>query len=348
MSIEIISMAVFLAFIVGVLMIDLVFVGRKVHIISAKEAIVWSVVWISLGLSFYFVLFYFGHLLHGITTPEELREICRLYNPYLEFKTNTFDQMLAEYRKAQAINYLSGYFIEKTLSIDNIFVMMMILTGFSVPQKDYKLILFWGIFGAIVLRFAFIFAGVAIIHRFEWVLFVFGGFLLYQGIKILFEKDKKPKDPKDSKLVKWVSRHINVTTEYGHDSFWFREKGKLVFTPLFLVLIMIEFSDLIFAFDSIPAIFAVSRDPYIVFFSNVFAILGLRALFFLLANLINKFRFLKPGVALLLVFVGAKLLFHKNLRDWGFQPEYSLYFIGAVLVISVLLSVLFPKKEVSN
>lgn len=345
MGIEVISMAAFLMFIIGVLMIDLVFVGRKVHIISAKEAVVWSVVWISLGLAFYFVLLYFGHLLHGITTPAKLKQITALYNPYLEFKTNTFEQMLAEYRKSQAINYLSGYFIEKTLSIDNIFVMMMILTGFSVPQKDYKLILFWGIFGAIVLRFVFIFAGVAIIHRFEWVLFIFGGFLLYQGIKILFEKDKKPKDPKDSKLIKWVSRHINVTTEYGRDSFWFRENGKLVFTPLFLVLIMIEFSDLIFAFYSIPAIFAVSRDSFIVFFSNVFAILGLRALFFLLANLINKFRFLKPGVAFLLVFVGFKLLLHKNLKSWGFQPEYSLYFIAAVLVISILLSVFFPKKE---
>jgi tellurite resistance protein TerC len=345
MSIEILSMIGFLVFIVGVLMIDLVFVGRKVHVISTREAVVWSIIWISLGLSFYFVLFYFGHLLHGISTPEKLREIAKLYNPDLVFKSQDFEQMLREYRAAQSINYLSGYFIEKTLSIDNIFVMMMILTGFAVPQKDYKLILFWGIFGAIVLRFIFIFAGVAIIHRFEWVLFVFGGFLLFQGAKILFEKEKAPKNPKDSKLIKWVSRHINVTTEYGHDNFWYRDKGKLVFTPLFLVLIMIEFSDLIFAFDSIPAIFAVSRDPYIVFFSNVFAILGLRSLFFLLANLVNKFRFLKPGVALLLVFVGIKLLLHKNLKDWGFQPEYSLYFIGAVLVISVVLSMLFPKKE---
>lgn len=348
MSIEIISLFVFLIFIIGVLMIDLVLVGRKVHVISTKEAVVWSVIWISLGMAFYFVLYYFGHLLHGITTKERLLEIAGYYNPYLEFKTNTFEQMLVEYRKSQAINYLSGYFIEKTLSVDNIFVMMMILTGFGVPQKDYKLILFWGIFGAIILRFLFIFAGVAIIHRFDWVLLIFGGFLLYQGIKILVEKEKEAKDPKDSKFIKYVSRHINVTTDYGRDSFWFREKGKLFFTPLFLVLIMIEFSDLIFAFDSIPAIFAVSRDPYIVFFSNVFAILGLRALFFLLANLVTKFRFLKPGVALLLVFVGFKLLFHGKLKGWGFQPEYSLYVIGAILAASIILSILFPKKETNG
>jgi len=202
MSIEVISLVVFLAFIIGVLMIDLVLVGRKVHVISTKEAVVWSIIWITLGISFYLVLFYFGHLLHGITTKEKLLEIAQLYNPYLEFKTNTFEQMLEEYKHAQAINYLSGYFIEKTLSIDNIFVMIMILHGFAVPQKDYKLILFWGIFGAIILRFVFIFTGVAIIHRFEWVLFVFGGFLLFQGIKILIEKEKEAKDPKDSKLIR--------------------------------------------------------------------------------------------------------------------------------------------------
>jgi tellurite resistance protein TerC len=252
--------------------------------------------------------------------------------------------MLLEYKKSQAINYISGYFIEKSLSIDNIFVMLMILQGFSVPLKDYKMVLFWGILGAIVLRFIFIFAGVVIIQKFEWVLLVFGGFLLFQGIKILFEKEKAAKDPKDSWLVKYLSNHINLHTGYDRDSFWFRQRGKLFFTPLFIVLIMIEFSDLVFAFDSIPAVFAVSRDPFIVFFSNIFAILGLRSLFFLVANLVNKFRFLKPGVALLLVFVGAKLLLHSQLKAWGFQPEYSLYFIAFVMVASVALSIIFPKK----
>ena len=184
----------------------------------------------------------------------------------------------------------------------------MILQGFSVPLKDYKKVLFWGILGAIILRFVFIFAGVVIIRKFEWVLLLFGGFLLFQGFKILFEKEKVAKDPKDSWLVKFLSKHINLHTSYSNDNFWFRDNGKLFFTPLFIVLIMIEFSDLVFAFDSIPAIFAVSRDPYIVFFSNIFAILGLRSLFFLVANLVNRFRFLKPGVAILLIFVGAKLL----------------------------------------
>jgi len=326
-------------------MVDLLWVGRNVHVISTREAIIWSTIWLTLGILFYFIIYNFGHLIHGIHSPERLKEIVNLYYPYLEFKTNTFEEMLIEFRKSQAINYISGYFIEETLSIDNIFVILMILQGFSVPLKDYKMVLFWGILGAIILRFTFIFAGVVIIQKFEWVLLVFGGFLLFQGVKILFEKEKAATDPKDSWLIKYISRHVNIHPDYSRDKFWFRQKGKLFFTPLFLVLILIEFSDLVFAFDSIPAIFSVSRDPYIIFFSNIFAILGLRSLFFLVANLVNKFRFLKPGVALLLVFVGAKLLLHGKLKSWGFQPEYSLYFIAFVMVASVALSILFPKKE---
>ncbi len=345
MRVEVISMTVFILFIVAILMVDLVFVGRKIHVISTREALIWSIIWISLGLLFYLVLYHFGHLLHGIDSKGKLLDVASKYNPYLEFKSTVFSEMMLEYKRSQAINYISGYFIEKTLSVDNIFVMLMILQGFSVPLKDYKKVLFWGILGAIVLRFIFIFAGVVIIQKFEWVLLVFGAFLLFQGAKILFEKEKPGKDPKDSWLVKFLSNHINLHPEYTRDSFWFRQKGKLLFTPLFLVLIMIEFSDLVFAFDSIPAIFAVSRDPYIVFFSNIFAILGLRSLFFLVANLVNKFRFLKPGVALLLVFVGAKLLFHSYLKSWGFQPEFSLYFIAFVMISSVVLSMIFPKKE---
>lgn len=345
MSIETISIIGFLVIITSLLLTDLLVVGRKVHVISYREALIWSAIWIILGISFYFVIRYFGHILHGIDTPEKLAEIVKQYNPYLEFKTSTFSEMLEEYKKSQAVNYLSGYFIEETLSVDNIFVMLMILKGFSVPHKDYKFVLFWGILGAIVLRFTFIFAGVAIIHRFEWVLLIFGAFLLYQGFKILFEKEKKEKDPQDSPLVKFLGKHINMYPDYTRDKFWFRQHGKLFFTPLFLVLVMIEFSDLVFAFDSIPAIFSVSRDPFIVFFSNVFAILGLRSLFFLVANLVDKFRFLKAGVAFLLIFVGFKLLFAEKLKEWGYQPEFSLYVIAAVMVLSIALSMIFPKKE---
>lgn len=345
MSAEFIFSLSFLVFIIFVLLVDLLLIGRKVHVISGGEALVWSIVWIALGISFYFFLFYFGHLLHGIETREELSAVVSKYNPYFKPDwSRPFEQLLNEYRKTQAINYLSGYFIEKTLSIDNIFVMLMILQGFSVPEKDYKKVLFWGILGAIVLRFVFIFAGVAIIRKFEWLLVVFGIFLLYQGIKILFEKEKKAIDPKDSKLIRFLSNHINISHDYSNDRFWFKDGGKLFFTPLFLVLIMIEFSDLIFAFDSIPAIFAVSRDPFIVFFSNIFAILGLRALFFLVANLVNKFRFLKHGISLLLAFIGLKLIFHDNIKEWGFQSEWSLYIIAAIVIASIGASVLIPVR----
>lgn len=345
MNLELISTVLFLLFIILILGIDLLFVGRKAHVISTREAAIWSLIWIGLGLSFYFVILYIGHFLHGIDSIEKLQEITSRYNPYLKLQSGSFAEMLAEYRKSQAINYLSGYFIEKTLSIDNIFVMLMILQGFSVPLKDYKLVLFWGILGAIVLRFVFIFAGVAIIHQFEWILLIFGAFLVFQGIRIFISKEKQDKNPKDSIIIKFLSKHFNIHPEYTNDKFWFKSKGKIFITPLLLALIMIEFSDVIFAFDSIPAIFAVSRDPFIVFFSNVFAILGLRSLFFLVANLVNRFRYLKPGIALLLVYVGFKLLLHKYLEGWGFLSEYSLYVIAAVMILSIVLSILFPKKD---
>jgi tellurite resistance protein TerC len=344
MSIETISVIGFLVLITSMLSFDLLVVGRKVHIISSREALMWTAIWVTLGMVFYYIIRHFGHILHGIETPERLAEVVKQYNPHLQFKTSTFAEMLEEYKKSQAVNYLSGYFIEETLSIDNIFVMLMILKGFSVPLKDYKYVLFWGILGAIVLRFTFIFAGVAIIRRFEWVLLIFGAFLLYQGFKILFEKEKKDQHPQDSPLVKFLGKHINMYPDYTRDKFWFRHNKKLFFTPLFLVLVMIEFSDLVFAFDSIPAVFSVSRDPFIVFFSNVFAILGLRSLFFLVANLINKFRFLKSGVAFLLIFVGVKLLFSEKMDEWGFRPEFSLVVIATVMVLSITLSMIFPKK----
>jgi tellurite resistance protein TerC len=345
MSLEPLSIISFLLFIGAILFFDLLVIGRKVHVISYREALIWSMVWIALGLAFYFVILNFGDLLHGIDSLEKLKLVAGKYNPYLEFKSSSYTEMLAEYKKSQAINYLSGYFIEETLSVDNIFVILMILRGFSVPLKDYKFVLFWGILGAIILRFLFIFAGVALVQRFDWILLLFGLFLFYQGIRVFFEKEKPGKDPKDSSVIRFLSKHINIFPEYTKDRFWFRQNRKLFFTPLFLVLVMIEFSDLVFAFDSIPAIFAVSRDPYIIFFSNVFAILGLRSLFFLVANLVNRFRFLQHGVAILLIFVGVKLTFHSQLKEWGFQPEFSLYFIGTVMVLSILLSMLFPEKK---
>lgn len=345
MPTELILMGAFLLLIIVVLMIDLLVVGRHSHIVSTKEALIWTSVWFALAMGFYAFLYFFGDLLHGIESAEKLQYILGKYGSGLRIHSTDFAGMVAEYRNHMATSYLAGYFIEQTLSIDNVFVILLILQSFTVPLKNFKTVLFWGVLGAIILRFIFIFAGAALIQRFSWVLYVFGAFLVFQGIKILLKKEGNEKDPHDYAVVKFVSRYLNISKEYVDDKFAFRLDKKLVFTPLLVVLVLVEFTDVIFALDSIPAVFSVSLDPYVVFFSNIFAIIGLRSLFFLLANMVDKFRFLNVGVSILLVFVGVKLLAHDLLEKIDFKTSYSLYFIAVTLVLSVLASVLFPKKE---
>jgi tellurite resistance protein TerC len=344
-STEIVLLGGFLLLILAVLMVDLLLVGRNSHIVSTKEALGWSSIWFALSMGFYVFLKYYGHMLHGIETPAELSDVITKYAPGLKFSSSDFEGMLAEYRNNMSMSYLAGYFIEQTLSIDNVFVILLILQGYSVPQKNYKTVLFWGVLGAIILRFIFIFAGAALIHKFAWILYVFGAFLVFQGAKILFSKDDNENDPHNSPIVKFLSRYLNISKDYHGDKFAYRYNKKLFFTPLMIVVVLIEFTDVIFALDSIPAVFSVSLDWYVVFFSNIFAIIGLRSLFFLLANMVNKFRFLNVGVSILLMFVGIKLLAHHWLDAIGFKPSYSLYFIAATLVLSVVFSVVFPEKE---
>jgi len=344
MSTEVMLMGGFLLLIIVVLMIDLLLVGRHSHIVSTKEALGWTSVWFMLSMGFYVFLKFYGHMLHGIETPAELTEVVAKYAPGIKFSMTDFEGMLGEYREHMSMSYLAGYFIEQTLSIDNVFVILLILQGYAVPQKNYKTVLFWGVLGAIILRFIFIFAGAALIQRFAWILYIFGAFLVFQGIKILIKKDGDEKDPHDSVIVKFLSKYLNITKEYHGDRFALNYHGKIFFTPLMLVLVMVEFTDVIFALDSIPAVFSVSLDPFVVFFSNIFAIIGLRSLFFLLANMVDKFRFLNVGVSILLIFVGLKLLAHHWLDDIGFKSSYSLYFIAATLILSVVFSALFPEK----
>jgi len=347
MSTEVVLMGGFLLLIVVVLMVDLLVVGRNSHIVSTREALSWTSVWFLLSMGFYVFLRFYGHMLHGIETPAELTDIVTRYAPELKFRMTDFEGMLGEYRDHMSMSYLAGYFIEQTLSIDNVFVILLILQGFAVPQKNYKTVLFWGVLGAIILRFIFIFAGAALIQRFDWVLYIFGAFLVFQGLKILLKKEGHETDPHDYVIVKFLSRYLNISKEYHGDKFAFNHNKKVFFTPLMLVLVLVEFTDVIFALDSIPAVFSVSLDPYVVFFSNIFAIIGLRSLFFLLANLVDKFRFLNVGVSVLLIFVGVKLLAHHWLEEIGFKSSYSLYFIAVTLVLSVVFSILFPKKELA-
>lgn len=346
MSTEVVLMSGFLLLIIFVLMIDLLVVGRHSHIVSTKEALIWTSVWFSLSMGFYAFLYYYGHLLHGIQTPEKLSEVVTRYAPELRFRLTDFEGMVGEYRQHMAMSYLAGYFIEQTLSIDNVFVILLILQAFSVPLKNYKTVLFWGVLGAIILRFIFIYTGAALIQRFEWILYVFGAFLVYQGINILVKREEDKKDPHDYALVRFLSKYLNILKEFHGNRFALNFHGKVFFTPLMLVLVLVEFTDVIFALDSIPAVFSVSLDWYVVFFSNIFAIIGLRSLFFLLANMINKFRFLNVGVSVLLVFVGVKLLARHWLEEIGFKSSYFLYFIAATLILSVVFSALFPEKEV--
>ncbi len=341
---ELAVLAGFLLLIGVFLFIDLFLVGKDAHLVATREALIWSIVWFLVAMGFYLFLRYSGHLLHGINTPEKLRSVMAAYAPELLSKRGDFATLVDLYRQNMSVSYLTGYFIEQTLSVDNLFVMLLIFESFGVLKKNYKTVLLWGILGAVILRFIFIFAGAALIQQFHWILYLFGAFLVFQGIRILFNKKEETVDVENHPVVRFLRKHFSIYPRYVRDHFWVHKGGKRFITPLLIVVTVIEFSDLVFAMDSIPAVFSVTRDPFVVFFSNIFAIIGLRSLFFLLSNIITKFRFLKAGVSLLLVFVGVKLLIGDYLDDIGFQTQYSLYVILGILSLSVLLSILFPKK----
>ena len=346
MSEETLFFVVFVIIIIAILLVDLLFISRKSHEVSMKEATIWSMIWITLALVFALFLRFHAEHIHGINDFERLKQVVQHYAPYLALDESNFENSLDLYRKNSAINYLSGYLIEKSLSVDNLFVMMAVLSAFSVRKKDYKAVLFWGIIGAIVMRCVFIFAGAALINRFEWLLYIFGIYLVYIGIKMYVQRNSESKiEPQHHPVVKFLSRHVKVFPRYVGNSFFIRKNRLVYITPLFIVLVIIEVTDLIFALDSIPAIFAVTRDPYIVFFSNIFAILGLRSLFFLLIKVVERFYLLKTGVSVLLVYVGVKLMLHEWLDDFGFKPVFSLYVILFVLTGSIVFSIIFPKKR---
>jgi len=294
----------FNAFILLLLALDLGVFHRKAHEIKFKEATWWSIFWVTLSL-----LFNLGIYLYAGAEP--------------------------------ALQFLTGYLIEKALSADNIFVMVVIFGYFGVPAMYQHRVLFWGILGALVMRGAFILLGTVLINKFHWIIFVFGGLLVYTGAKLAF-REEEPVDFEDNAILKMARRFIRVTPQYHGKHFFAVENGRLVATPLFVVLLMIEITDLIFAVDSIPAIFAVTTDPFIVYTSNILAILGLRSLYFLLANVVDKFRYLKYGLAFILVFVGAKML----ISDVYKVPVViSLSVIAATLLVTIVLSLVVERRE---
>lgn len=345
---EVVFFSAFTVFILLMLMLDLGVFSRKSHVVSFREATIWSAVWVSLSVAFYFFIKYKGDVIHGIETMEDIERIVKLYaETSVKIYADDFERTVAAYRNNMALEYITGYLLEYSLSADNIFVMIMIFQSFRVKERYYKKVLFWGILGALIMRFIFIFVGAALIQRFDWILYVFGVFLLITGLRMLFKRgdDEEQFDPQKHPVVRFASKYFAVYPRYARDRFFVRRDGKLFMTPLFLVVLIIEFTDLIFAVDSIPAIFGVTRDPYVVFFSNIFAILGLRSMFFFLANVMNLFHYLKYGLASLLAYIGAKLILEDWLHDIGFERIYSLYIILGILAISIIASLLFPPKK---
>lgn len=285
------------------LFVDLYVFNKKPHEVKIKEALIWSGVWIGLALLFNFgVYHWFG--------------------------------------KEKAMLFLTAYLIEKSLSIDNLFVFIMIFTYLQVKSEYHHKILFWGILGALVMRMIFIVAGIELIQNFNWIIYIFGVFLIYTGIMIPFERDKKI-EPNKNPLVRILKKIMPITNEFHGGKFFVRQSAKLFATPLFVTLLVIEFSDLIFAVDSIPAVLAISDDLFIVYTSNVFAILGLRALYFALAGIVKYFRFLKYGVATILVFIGVKMTIS---GFYHFPIVWSLAIIIGVIALSVIISVVIPQK----
>ena len=296
-------------FILAMLAIDLGVFHRKAHAVTIKEAAIWSTVWVTLSLIFNYGVYHFMGPQRGL-------------------------------------EFLTGYLIEKALSVDNIFVFVLLFSYFQVPAKYQHRILFWGILGALLMRGGMIAMGAMLIARFHWIIYVFGAFLVITGIRMATH-DEMDIEPEANPVLKLVRRILPITNVYHGQSFFIREERdgvmKTVATPLFVVLILVETTDLIFAVDSIPAIFAITRDTFIVYSSNVFAILGLRALYFLLAGVIHKFHFLKVGLSIVLVFIGAKMLLSEIYK---IPIAISLGVVAAVLTISVVASLMFPKKAV--
>lgn len=304
----------FTIFVLTMLAVDLGVFHRKAHAVSVREALGWSVVWITLALAFNVVLYFYWHDI----APG------------------------SSYSDSQAaLAFFTGYIIEKALSVDNLFVFVLIFSYFAVPAAYQHRVLFWGVLGALVMRGALIGVGAALIKEFHWIIYIFGAFLIFTGARMALHDDEEIQ-PENNPLVNLVRRFLPVTRGYVRDKFFVRTGSALAVTPLFLVLLIVESTDLVFAVDSIPAIFAVTTEPFLVYTSNVFAILGLRSLYFVLAGVIDKFHYLKLGLSVVLVFVGVKMV----IADLYHIPvALSLGVVTGVLVLAVIASLLWPPHQ---
>ena len=346
---ELIFIGAFIVFIFLMMSIDLGLFGKSDKPVSLKQAGIMSAVWVSLALLFYVLILRYGDLLHHIDNFAALQEINVKHFHHLKLDPADFSGNLSLYRKNLGLEFITGYVVEYALSVDNIFVMVLIFTAFAVNPKYYHKVLLWGIIGAIVMRFLFIFIGATLIAQFHWILYLFGAFLVYTGVMMFINRNQEDEiDPENHKVVKFASKYFAVHPKFEGGKFFVKIDRKKLITPLFLVLMIIEVTDLIFAVDSIPAIFSITKDPYIVFFSNIFAIMGLRSMFFLLVNIIEKFHYLKVGLSVLLSFIGLKMLAANYADEIGLTTGNSLLIILGILTISIVASLIFPKKEAAH
>lgn len=307
----------FTAFVLAMLALDLGVFHRESHVVKVKEALTWSAVWISLAFVFCGILYFFWDKIPHEST---------------------------EYNNSQAaLAFLTGYIIEKALSIDNVFVILMLFTYFSIPAKYQHRVLFWGIIGVLVMRAGMIFAGVALIKNFDWMVYIFGFILIAAAIKMIVMKDKEV-NPEKNPVLKLFRKMMPITKELHGQQFFTKVSGKTWATPLFVVLLLVEATDLMFAIDSVPAIIAITRDPFLVFTSNIFAILGLRSLYFAIAGLMGMFAYLAYGLSAILAFVGVKMLLQGPILDYKMPVEWSLGIILGILAVSVAASYWFPPK----
>ncbi len=304
---------IFLLFVLFMLLLDLGVFNRKAHAVTFKEATIWSIVWVTLALIFNFIFYSYATKHFGAAAGQRL-----------------------------GLEFLTGYILEYSLSIDNIFIFVLVFSYFGIPAKYKHRVLFYGILGALFFRAFFIGIGSALM-QFHWVIYIFGAFLIFTGIKMFFTNHEEI-EPEKNYLIRLVKRFIPVTHEIKGKEFFIR-KGKILHaTPLFIALLFLEATDIIFAVDSVPAIFAVTNEPLIVFTSNIFAILGLRSMYFMLAGVIDKFHLLKYGLATVLVFVGLKMVYLNEAFGGKFPISYSLAFIISVIALSIIASMIFPKK----
>jgi tellurite resistance protein TerC len=345
---------IFLLFVLVMLALDLGVFHRKSHVVGFKEALGWSGIWITLGVSFS-ILVYYAYDLHWFGLGKSVDAVDKVVNT----------------GALAATKYLTAYVVEKSLSVDNIFVIAMVFGSLAVPARYQHRVLFWGILGALVMRGTMIGMGAVLVHHFHWILYLFGGFLIFTGIKMLVMEEKE-EHPEDNPVVRWIRKFFPVTKNFHGQHFmvragseWSRESaepgiaakpdpivdaaptGKWLLTPLAVALVLVEVTDLIFAVDSIPAVFAITADPFLVFTSNVFAILGLRSLYFALAGLISKFRYLKPALSLILILVGIKMLAAKWLKLW-LGSSFNLTVLAVIIAIlftGVITSIIVGSRD---